>query len=317
MFVDLNTFDWSGVVASARMWFMGVTALEMMNALRELSEGLFLLPEIFTALVHLFGSKGYANRGLEILAAMDKLNYDILTGGTYKKQPQADANKMFLKGVESRLRATDEIYDLLIEEDCKAADHSNASRDLKQEFMDTGIKPDTLQQDPFSSLNHVFSDFKSFCIHIWLLFNFTFERIVNAFVPLIAPMSRLLKFVIQLLTVGQNIRKFVKDGFIMNKPTKIHSRSHARRMKEAKRKGRHSGYAPVFGLISLFLRKQRLIVLKAVDANEKTVKVKKEFESAMASSGLFLFKISLEWYCVLSSLVNILVEIEESNSYVD
>ncbi|KAM7527031.1 hypothetical protein LguiB_030441 [Lonicera macranthoides] len=42
--------------------------------------------------------------------------------------------------------------------------------------------------------------------------------------------------------VGQNVRKLVKDGFIIRKPTKIHSRSRARRMKEAKRKGRHSGY---------------------------------------------------------------------------
>lgn len=41
---------------------------------------------------------------------------------------------------------------------------------------------------------------------------------------------------------GQNVRKLVKDGFIIRKPTKIHSRSRARRMKEAKRKGRHSGY---------------------------------------------------------------------------
>ncbi|XVE77572.1 hypothetical protein DITRI_Ditri13aG0074200 [Diplodiscus trichospermus] len=40
----------------------------------------------------------------------------------------------------------------------------------------------------------------------------------------------------------QNIRKLVKDGFIIRKPTKIHSRSRARHMKEAKRKGRHSGY---------------------------------------------------------------------------
>ena len=40
----------------------------------------------------------------------------------------------------------------------------------------------------------------------------------------------------------QNIRKLVKDGFIIRKPTKIHSRSRARRMKEAKRKGRHAGY---------------------------------------------------------------------------
>ena len=42
--------------------------------------------------------------------------------------------------------------------------------------------------------------------------------------------------------LGQNIRKLVKDGFIIRKPTKIHSRSRARRMKIAKMKGRHSGY---------------------------------------------------------------------------
>ncbi|PHT28610.1 60S ribosomal protein L19-1 [Capsicum baccatum] len=40
----------------------------------------------------------------------------------------------------------------------------------------------------------------------------------------------------------QNMRKLVKDGFIISKPTKIHSRSHARRMKEANSKGHHSGY---------------------------------------------------------------------------
>ncbi|GJX15650.1 60S ribosomal protein L19-1-like protein, partial [Tanacetum coccineum] len=77
---------------------------------------------------------------------------------------------------------------------------------------------------------------------IKLLLTFTFKLTVNAFVQLIAPMSRLLKSVIQLLTTGQNIVKLVKDSFIMNKPTKLHSRSRARRMKGAKRKGRHSRY---------------------------------------------------------------------------
>lgn len=37
-----------------------------------------------------------------------------------------DANRVFLKGAEGGLRATDELYDLLIEEDCKVGDHSNA-----------------------------------------------------------------------------------------------------------------------------------------------------------------------------------------------
>jgi hypothetical protein len=44
---------------------------------RELSAGIRPLHETFLALVRLFGSKGHANRGLEILAAMEKLNYDI------------------------------------------------------------------------------------------------------------------------------------------------------------------------------------------------------------------------------------------------
>jgi len=40
----------------------------------------------------------------------------------------------------------------------------------------------------------------------------------------------------------QNIRKLVKDGFVIRKPTKIHSRSRARVAAEAKAKGRHTGY---------------------------------------------------------------------------
>lgn len=37
-----------------------------------------------------------------------------------------DANNVFLKGAKGGLRATDEVYDLLIVEDCKVGDHSNA-----------------------------------------------------------------------------------------------------------------------------------------------------------------------------------------------
>lgn len=37
-----------------------------------------------------------------------------------------DANSVFLKGAKGGLRATDELYDLLIQEDCKVGDHSNA-----------------------------------------------------------------------------------------------------------------------------------------------------------------------------------------------
>jgi len=39
----------------------------------------------------------------------------------------------------------------------------------------------------------------------------------------------------------QNIRKLVKDGFVIKKPQKIHSRARVRTKLEAKRKGRHTG----------------------------------------------------------------------------
>jgi hypothetical protein len=44
---------------------------------RELGAGLRPIHETFVALVRLFGSKGHATKGLEILGAMEKLNYDI------------------------------------------------------------------------------------------------------------------------------------------------------------------------------------------------------------------------------------------------
>jgi len=39
----------------------------------------------------------------------------------------------------------------------------------------------------------------------------------------------------------QNIRKLIKDGFVIRKPVAIHSRARVRRKMEAKRKGRHTG----------------------------------------------------------------------------
>merc|ERR1712023_47565 len=40
----------------------------------------------------------------------------------------------------------------------------------------------------------------------------------------------------------QNIRKLVKDGLVIKKPCKIHSRARVTRRLEAKRKGRYTGY---------------------------------------------------------------------------
>lgn len=132
----------------------------MQSLRRELSSGLRPLHETFISLIRLFGSKGRATRGLEILAAMEKLHYDIrqawiLLIGTnscfdtlhivviyslsvkvsypslwteelVRTRYLEDANKVFLKGAKGGLRATDEVYDLLIVEDCKVGDHSNA-----------------------------------------------------------------------------------------------------------------------------------------------------------------------------------------------
>uniref|UniRef100_A0ACD6ATU7 Uncharacterized protein n=1 Tax=Avena sativa TaxID=4498 RepID=A0ACD6ATU7_AVESA len=69
---------------------------------------------------------------MEILAAMERYKYDIrkawlvLVEELVRNHYLEDANTVFLKGAKSGLQGTDELYDLLIEEDCKAGDHSNA-----------------------------------------------------------------------------------------------------------------------------------------------------------------------------------------------
>merc|ERR1719359_2638943 len=40
----------------------------------------------------------------------------------------------------------------------------------------------------------------------------------------------------------QNIRKLIKDGFVLAKPQKVHSRARTNAWAEAKRKGRHTGH---------------------------------------------------------------------------
>ncbi|GKV07163.1 hypothetical protein SLEP1_g18964 [Rubroshorea leprosula] len=104
----------------------------MQGLRRELSAGLRPLHETLVTLIRLFGSKGHASRGLEILAAMENLNYDIrqawliLVQELVRSSNLGDANTVFLKGAKGGLRATDELYDLMIQEDCKAGDHPNA-----------------------------------------------------------------------------------------------------------------------------------------------------------------------------------------------
>ena len=46
---------------------------------------------------------------------------------------------------------------------------------------------------------------------------------------------------ISLANSRRNVRKLIKDGFIITKPVRMHSRSRVRKVHEAKRKGRHMG----------------------------------------------------------------------------
>eukprot|EP01018_Ginkgo_biloba_P012070 Gb_05601 [translate_table: standard] len=104
----------------------------MQSLRKEFSLGLRPLEETFIAMARLFGSKGHAMRGQEILAAMEKLKFDIrrawlvLIEELFKAGHLQKANEVFLKGAEGGLKGTDKLYDLLIEENCKAGDHSNA-----------------------------------------------------------------------------------------------------------------------------------------------------------------------------------------------
>ena len=66
--------------------------------------------------------------------------------------------------------------------------------------------------------------------------------------------------------VGQNIRKLVKDGFVIRKPQKVHSRFRANAYADAKRKGRHTGHGKRKGckearmpVKELWLRRMRVL----------------------------------------------------------
>ena len=64
----------------------------------------------------------------------------------------------------------------------------------------------------------------------------------------------------------QNIRKLIKDGFVIRKPVVVHSRSRVTRHLEAKRKGRHTGLGKRKGSANarmpvkvLWMRRQRVL----------------------------------------------------------
>ena len=71
---------------------------------------------------------------------------------------------------------------------------------------------------------------------------------------------------IALANSRKNIRKLFKDGLIIKRHVHLHSRSRVRRMKEAKRKGRHTGIGKREGTISarisykvLWMRRIRIL----------------------------------------------------------
>jgi len=64
----------------------------------------------------------------------------------------------------------------------------------------------------------------------------------------------------------QNIRKLIKDGYIIKKPNVIHSRARINKRKEAKRKGRHRGFGKRRGTREarfpskiMWIRRQRVL----------------------------------------------------------
>jgi len=76
---------------------------------------------------------------------------------------------------------------------------------------------------------------------------------------------------------GQNIRKLVKDGFVIRKPGVIHSRSRARATAEAKAAGRHTGYGKRRGtrearLPTKLLWMRRMRVLRRLLAKYRAAK---------------------------------------------
>lgn len=50
-------------------------------------------------------------------------------------------------------------------------------------------------------------------------------------------------------SAGENVRKLIKDGFVIRKPAIIHSRSRVNKRNEAKAKGRHTGASLRLGLL--------------------------------------------------------------------
>ncbi|KAG0565121.1 hypothetical protein KC19_8G166500 [Ceratodon purpureus] len=90
------------------------------------------LPETLVAVARLFGAIGQPQRGKEILAAMEKLNYNprvawlTLVEELFNNNFLLEANEVFIEGLEGGLRGTDDLFDRIVDANCRAGDHGNA-----------------------------------------------------------------------------------------------------------------------------------------------------------------------------------------------
>ncbi|KAJ8504828.1 hypothetical protein OPV22_005714 [Ensete ventricosum] len=123
----------------------------MQSLRRELSAGLRPLHETFIALIRLFGSRGHATRGLEILGAMEKLKFDIrkawlvLVEELVRNHHLEDANTVFLKGAQGGRMATTFHFNCLlsVQANCGIPEIAFATFENMEYGGEDYMKPDT------------------------------------------------------------------------------------------------------------------------------------------------------------------------------